>query len=231
LTSPEAVVNGKLAPIYGLTQAPADWTAVTLDPNQRPGILTRAGFVGTHGRFSRGSLIYRGAFVLKRLLCQTIGSPPAGAANTPLPDATAMLRTDRERIQAMTSNEPCASCHHARINPAGFPMESFDGIGKYRAMDNGEAVDTTGTIVLDGQMVSYTGPKDYGAMLASADDARACYVNRFAQFTFADPSIDVSCTSANLKANLARPDYTIQNFLVDFVANDAFLSRSTMEAE
>jgi hypothetical protein len=230
LTSPEAVVNGKLAKIYGLTQAAADWTTVSLDPNQRPGLLTRVGFVGTHGRFSRGSLIYRGAFVLKRLLCLELGSPPAGAANTPLPDASAMLKTDRQRIDAMTANEPCASCHHARINPAGYAMEEFDGIGKFRSMDNGAAVDTTGVIRLDGMMQSYTGAADYAQLLAGANQSHVCYADRFAQFTFSDPSIDISCTAPDLVDGLGQSNSTITGFLADFVANDIFLNRSTMEA-
>jgi hypothetical protein len=229
LTSPVAVVNAKLAPIYGLTTTASDWAPVTLDPDQRPGLLTRAGFVGTHGRFSRGSLIYRGAFVLRRLLCQDIGSPPAGAANTPLPAASGTLKTDRDRIQAMTAADACASCHHARINPAGFAMEGFDGIGKLRTTDHGVPVDTSGSIQLDGAAVSFNGPKDYAAALAGSSQARACYVNRFAQFTFTDATLDVSCTAP--AAALAQPGATIKDFLVAFVSSDLFLTRSTMEAE
>ncbi|MEO1338584.1 MAG: DUF1592 domain-containing protein, partial [Myxococcota bacterium] len=163
LTSNVTSVNARVAPIYGLDGTFDDWTTVELD--DRPGLLTRAGFVGTHGRFGRGSLIYRGAFVLERMLCVEIGSPPAGADATPLPDSSENLVTERQRVQAMTAAEPCASCHTSLINPAGFALEAFDGIGKLRTIDNGAPVDTTGSLMIDGELVSFSGPNDYATAL------------------------------------------------------------------
>jgi hypothetical protein len=231
LTSPEAVVSDKIAAIYGLAQSTGSWTPVTLDPNQRPGLLTRAGFLGTHGRYSRGSLIYRGAFVLRRLLCQDLGSPPAGAANTPLPPASASLRTDRDRIQALTAGEPCASCHHTRINPAGFAMENFDGIGKFRATDNGVTVDASGSIMLDGQMKSFTNAQDYSALLAGSADAHQCFTNRFAQFVLQDSTVDLSCPSGGGLKDALASGASIQDFMVAFVSSPLFVNRSSTEAQ
>jgi hypothetical protein len=229
LISPRAVVSPSLAPIYGL-QDPSitDWTPVMLDPNERPGLLTRAGFVGTHGRFGRGSLIFRGAFVLKRMLCQETGSPPAGADATPLPEGAELLTT-RDRIQAMTANEPCRSCHHDRINPAGFPLEAFDGLGRFQTTENGVDIDTTGSIRLDGQDRSYDGPSSYANLLASSLDARACYVRRFSEFTFSLPQAVLGCEGQRLAERMGEPNAGIRDFLVDFVSSDLFLHRAAEE--
>jgi hypothetical protein len=231
LTSSRAMVNDRLAPIYGLPGPfTAQWSAVDLDPTQRPGLLTRAGFVGTHGRFGRGSLIFRGAFVLRRILCQEIGSPPAGADATPLPDAPE-LRTTRERVQAMTSPTTCASCHHNRINPAGFALENFDGIGRYRTEENTAPIDASGTIFLGGEPRAYDGPASYAELLAGSAEAHACYVSRFAQFTFNDHQVDLGCEGEALSRRMAEADFSIQDLYTEFVASDLFRHRSTEEAQ
>jgi hypothetical protein len=230
LGSRTAVVNEGLAPIYGLsgTFGPT-WQTVTLGED-RPGLLTRAGFVGTHGRVTRGSLIFRGAFVLKRLLCQEVGSPPAGADATPLPDPSADVNTTRERIQAMTANQPCKACHHDRINPAGWALESFDAVGKARTMDNGEAVDTTGTIKLDGVDVSYVDAASYSAAIGVSGQGRACFVQRFADFTFTNPGVQLGCNRDRIAQRLGEPGVSVKDMMVELVSTDMFRSRSTEEA-
>lgn len=231
LTSPQAVVSGRLAPIYGLPAGNANtWTPVTLDPEERPGLLTRVGFLGTHGRFTRGSLIFRGSFVLHRILCETTGAPPAGAESTPLPMNQAELVTTRQRIDAMTAGAPCNACHTSRINPMGYAYEAFDAIGRHRTTDNGASVDTTGTLRLDGAERSFSNAKEYAELLAASPQAQRCFVHRFGEFTFSDSGVDLGCTEKTLAEHLALPNATIKSFLVELVASDAFAYRSPTEA-
>lgn len=230
LTSPTAVVNDSVAPLYGLSGDYTEWTPVSLDPQTRPGLLTRAGFLGTHGRFSRGSLIFRGAFVLKRLLCREPGAPPAGAESTPLPQITEELRTTRDRVEAMTAAPACATCHQRLINPSGFAMEVFDGLGNHRVEENGVAIDTTGTMLLDDEERPYVGPTDFARMLSRSPWATECYVERFAQYAFSDATVAMGCDGEALAEQLRAPGSSIQGFLVDFVTSDAFRYRSTQEA-
>src|SRR5437879_12259175 len=61
----------------------------------------------------------------------------------------------------------CASCH-ARVDPLGFALENFDGIGSWRAKDGNFPIDTAGTLP-DG-----THFKGYAALRAILKaDARA----------------------------------------------------------
>lgn len=221
-------VNDRIAPIYGMQGVGPEWQTVELDANERPGLLTRAGFVGTHGRYSRGSLIFRGAFVLKRLLCQETGSPPAGADATPLPDAS-NLRTTRERVEAMTAGEPCAGCHTTRINPAGFALESFDGIGRYRTEENGVAVDTSGQLSLGGQMRAFADAREYAEAIAASAEAQQCYVDRLTAYAFNDSRARLDCGGGALSQRLADPNVSLTDFLVDLVSDDNFLYRATEE--
>ncbi|MCA9548598.1 MAG: DUF1588 domain-containing protein [Myxococcales bacterium] len=231
-TGAETQVTPALASIYGVAHPTgAGWAPVTLDPALRPGILSRAGFLGTHGRYTRGSLIYRGAFVQKRVLCRAIGAPPAGADATPLPESTENLRTTRQRIEAMTAAPSCAQCHKELINPAGFPLEFFDGIGRHRTTDNGEAVDGSATLVLDGKEITVDSPKAYAEALGSSFEAPRCYVDRFIEYTFADGAARLGCEDVRLADYLADPQHSLRGFLVELVSSPRFLTRAAEEAQ
>jgi hypothetical protein len=59
----------------------------------------------------------------------------------------------RERLALHRTNAVCASCH-AAIDPLGFALENFDGLGAWRTTDEaGHPVDPTGTM-LDGESIA-----------------------------------------------------------------------------
>ena len=43
------------------------------------------------------------------------------------------------------ANAICASCH-ARMDPIGFALENFDGVGEWRSEDGGAPIDATGKL-------------------------------------------------------------------------------------
>jgi hypothetical protein len=137
-------IDASTARYYGL--APPDpalgWISVDLPSNQRSGLLTLAGFLAAHAHAGNASPVLRGVFVLKRLYCDALGSPPAvGAAMvTPVPVPGS---TNRETYEQLTSPPACAACH-ARINPAGFLFEHYDGTGQWQDLDAGRAIDSSG---------------------------------------------------------------------------------------
>ena len=49
----------------------------------------------------------------------------------------------RERLEEHRSNPVCASCH-TLMDPIGFGLEHYDGIGAYRETDQGFAIDASG---------------------------------------------------------------------------------------
>jgi hypothetical protein len=52
----------------------------------------------------------------------------------------------RERMEAHRSNPVCAGCH-ARMDPLGFALENFDGIGRWRTSDEAQiAIDPSGAL-------------------------------------------------------------------------------------
>ena len=62
--------------------------------------------------------------------------------------------TMREQMQAHRANPICSSCH-SRMDPLGFALENYDGVGRWRDTDGGLPIDASGTLP-DG--TPFTGP-------------------------------------------------------------------------
>jgi hypothetical protein len=51
----------------------------------------------------------------------------------------------REQMQQHRSNAVCSACH-ARMDPIGFALENYDGVGRWRTEDAGSPIDATGAL-------------------------------------------------------------------------------------
>ena len=74
--------------------------------------------------------------------------------------------TLRQKLEEHRKNPACAGCHR-RLDPPGFGLENFDGIGKWRDSDNGKPIDASGTLP-DGQ--SFNGPQALRKVLLGQKD-------------------------------------------------------------
>ena len=72
----------------------------------------------------------------------------------------------RQRIEEHRSVEPCASCHKL-MDPIGFALEKFDGVGRWRTTQFGRPLDATGQLS-DGTKLD--GPASLRAALLSHQD-------------------------------------------------------------
>ena len=129
----------------GRRAAPADWTWVELGGTERAGLLTHPALLAGRGYAEYPSPVLRGVFIRSQILCNPPTPPPAGVDLTP--PAAGGGRTNRAAYERATVGQggTCAACH-VQINPYGYAFESFDTMGRFRAVDNGEAVDTSGAV-------------------------------------------------------------------------------------
>ena len=135
-----AMLNEKLAKHYGiLGVSGSQIRRVPLSPDcPRGGFLTQAAVLKVTANGTTTSPVPRGAFVMARLLGQPPEPPPP---NIPAvePDVRGAA-TIREQLDKHRSNATCAACH-AKIDPPGFALESFDVIGglrtRYRSIGEG----------------------------------------------------------------------------------------------
>jgi hypothetical protein len=236
LTSTTAFVSSATAPLYGLDPAKftTSLTETTLDAS-RPGFLTRLGFLNAYSAYDHTSPILRGAFVTKQVLGIAIDSPPPGAEQTPLPEASADLDTNRKRYEALTSGADCRGCHAPFINPPGFALEAFNTVGSWQTMEPGldpgtqVAVDSTADVALDGtgdNPVHVTGPADLMAAIATAPGAKAQYASKWVSFAYQrEASPDDACTVQQLATKMTAGGYSIQNLITDLTQTLSFRVR------
>jgi hypothetical protein len=101
-----------------------------MDSN-RKGLLMRAPVIATEGNETHP--ILRGVKFKRRFLCDTLGLPSGVMTNDPtfFSDSARMVSSTRARTAGLTSSSTCMACHSS-INPFGFALENFDGLGRLR---------------------------------------------------------------------------------------------------
>lgn len=139
-------LNDRLAQHYGLP-SPGSGEAmvrVQLGSEERRGLLTQGSVLTVTSYPTRTSPVKRGKWVLTQLLCSEPPPPPPGVEG--LATEVNPTATLRERLEQHRSNPECAVCHQI-MDPVGFGMERYDGIGSYRDMDRGGfPIDATGEL-------------------------------------------------------------------------------------
>jgi hypothetical protein len=130
----------------------------------------------------RTSPVKRGAWVLDRLLCTPPPPVPANLEIPPLevPPPGATLRQAQEEHR---SNPVCAPCHNL-MDPIGLGLENFDAIGRFRTMDNGAAVDASGTLP-SGQ--TFSGARELAPLLAKDPQFAACVMQKLLTYAVGRP--------------------------------------------
>lgn len=180
LTSTASSAAGSLATLYGAT-------AGILDPAQRAGILTRAGFLTVTGASDGSHPVKRGIKIYRDLMCKQLIPPPG--VEIPPPEPASAGGTTRERF-AQHAENACATCHLV-IDPLGFAFEHYDGIGRYRDTDNGGAVDSSSSTTLDGVAVSFNDAVGLSQVLAASNEVQSCFARQWARYALDRVDIDL----------------------------------------
>lgn len=222
-------VTRDTAALYGLDPAvyAADPVRVELDANQRPGFLTRAGFLSTFSGYEATSPILRGAFISGRILGVNPGEPSPDALKTPIPDG--VYTTRRQQIEALTGNQPCKSCHAFFINPAGFVLERYDTVGSWQDTDQlSGPVDASADVFFGpGQIKTISTPLDMMKELAALTQVQRHYAEQFVAFASGrTPNPNDACSVDVLSTKLAEAKYPVLNLLADYTEADSFRMRT-----
>ena len=124
-------LDERLARHYGVDGLQGPVFKRTKLPPQSPygGILTQASVLKVTANGTVTSPVLRGVYVLERLLGYH-PSPPPPSVPAVEPDIRG-AKTIRELLAKHREDPSCASCH-AKIDPPGFALESFDVMGRWR---------------------------------------------------------------------------------------------------
>jgi len=155
-------VNERLAKLYGIDGVEGDaFVKVKLPSNRPGGILGQASFLTLTSNPTRTSPVKRGKYVLENLLGTPPPPPPPAVPDLNDAKRTELHGTLRQRLEQHRKDPICASCHQ-RMDPIGFGLENFDGIGQWRDKDGDAPVDSTGTLVSGEQ---FKGPAELRQIL------------------------------------------------------------------
>jgi hypothetical protein len=225
-TTSVGFVTAPVAPLYGVSGnfASDTPTKVDLDPTQRSGLLTQPGFLSSYIHGEEPDIIHRGVFIAQRILC--IDLPPPSPLATPLPPLEPNM-TNREVVEKTTGKGTCGeSCHGATINPLGFAFESYDAIGKYRTMDNGKPVDTTGSAELDGELRSFSNGVELSHLIADAKQTHDCYAQKMTTYLNGRQVAPEEASMMDYYARLSRAGMlSLRDLELAIVTSEAFLNR------
>jgi hypothetical protein len=140
-------VNERLAEHYGIEGIYGnEYRRVSIkDPNRR-GLLGQASILAVTSYPNRTAPTIRGKWVLEQLLGTPPPPPPPNVPSLK-EDASAKTLTMRARMEEHRANPSCAACHRL-MDPLGFSLENFDGIGRWRdsAAPGTGAIDASGAL-------------------------------------------------------------------------------------
>ncbi|MCI0703769.1 MAG: DUF1588 domain-containing protein, partial [Planctomycetia bacterium] len=171
-------VNDRLAKHYGIGGVVgSEFRKVKFPDARRGGVITMASTLTVTSNPTRTSPVKRGKWILENILGTP---PPPPAPDVPeLPPTGELKGTLRQQMEQHRADPKCAVCHN-KLDPLGFGLENFDGIGAWRAQDNKLAVDSSGE--LPGG-VKFKGPAELRKVLLSKKDQfRQCFAEKLLTF-------------------------------------------------
>lgn len=183
-------MNQSLASFYGLDgmASGADFQEVDISGGVRvPGVLGHGAYLAAHALSNNSSPVQRAFIVRERILCNDLPEVPEDLDTNLRPQSP--NATSRQRYAEHSSNPVCYNCHQL-MDPIGFTFESYDGYGRFRELEAGQPIDTSGGLALmdeNGPLgidVPLASVSDLSMYLASSEQVRACLANNLSYFAY-----------------------------------------------
>ncbi len=167
LDSDFTFVNERLANHYGIEGIyGSEFQRIDITDNKRRGLLGHGSILTVTSYPNRTAPTIRGKWVLQQIL-GTPPPPPPPNVPTLKEDSTTRVLTMRERMEKHRANPACAVCHKV-MDPLGFALENFDGLGRWRETSgDGNDIDSSG-VLPDG--TEFDGPTGLREILLTKQD-------------------------------------------------------------
>jgi mono/diheme cytochrome c family protein len=139
-------VNERLARHYRIPYVyGSHFRRVTLRGEERRGLLGQGSILTVTSYPNRTSPVLRGKYILENILGTPPSPPPPNVDTTLEAKQGEEPKSVRALLERHRANPTCASCHRI-MDPLGFALENFDGIGEWRKKEVGGPVDPTGQL-------------------------------------------------------------------------------------
>jgi hypothetical protein len=218
-------LNERLAEHYGIRGVYGPrFRRVPLDKDSpRGGVLTMATVLTVTSNPTRTSPVKRGKWILENILNAPPPPPPPDAGELNEAKAVTASAPLRKRMEMHRHRADCVSCH-ARMDPLGFALENFDGIGGWRTRDSTFPVDATGELPTGEK---FNGPKELKKILKGRSEAFArCLAEKMLTYALGrGVEYYDKCAIDDIVRALARDNYKFSRLVVEVVRSDPFQKR------
>jgi hypothetical protein len=146
LSADYTYLNQRLAEHYGIQGIYGNrYRRVKLEDENRYGLLGQGSILTVTSIANRTSPVIRGKWVLENLLGTPPPEPPANVPGLREKDEGGAALTMRQQMEQHRANPPCSGCHKL-MDPIGFALENFDGVGQWRDTEAGFPINPAGTL-------------------------------------------------------------------------------------
>lgn len=221
LDSDFVLVDSVLARFYGVPEiAGSAFQKAPVPDRRRGGLLGQASVLTATANGIDTSPVIRGVWVLENLLGTPPKPPPPGVAAL---DPDTRGATDiRAQLAKHRADESCNSCH-AKIDPMGFPLESYDPIGGWRGnyAESGLVVDPSSQAP-DGTALRHVGDlKDW--LLAHKAQFARCLTEKLVTYATGAPVEPADRAEVDaLVEQLAQQGYGLRSLVLLVIESELF---------
>lgn len=190
------------------------------------GLLAQGSLLAATAHQGATSPTLRGLLVSEHFLCM---EPPAPPAVVPTIESTQVepVNTTREKYELnhAAGGASCKNCHLA-FEPFGYAFEHFDETGRYRADENGFAINTAvdNALLPDGSYATLSGLDDVSRLVESGTAIQDCFSGLMAAYMFAGAS-GKNCLAEEARAEVAAGSMSIRDYLLALTEAPHFTTR------
>ena len=222
-------LNQRLAEHYGIPNIyGSQFRRVALTDTNRGGLLGQGSILTVTSYPNRTSVVQRGKWILETLLGTPPPPPPPNIPALKAQNSEGKLLTSREQMEQHRTDAACASCH-ARMDPLGFALENYDGVGKWRVQDGSAVIDASGKLPSG---TEFTGPAGLKQALLNGhrDEYLQTVTEKLLMYAlgrgleyYDKPAV------RSIVREAARDDYRLSSLITAIVTSTPFQMRGTPE--
>jgi len=183
LLSRHLLLNQRLAGLYGgqvSAEAADEFVRVALPAEQRSGVITHPFLLTLLAYHNNTSPIHRGVFIARNVVGRQLKPPPNAIEFQDVHFDPAL--TMREKVTQLTREDACMACHRT-INPLGFSLERYDGLGRWRTQERERPIDPVSEFTDDaGDPLTLRGARDVAELAAGSRLARRAFIRQMFQY-------------------------------------------------